>query len=243
MNTRPLRRNHLALPITALAAACLVASPEALAGRPMATEDAALSEAGSCQVEVWTERGRDERYHWVKPACVPFEHIEFALGGARVRADDGERSSLIEGHIKYLLRESTGQQAGYGLFLGEHRDRSAPGRAGERVLKAMTTVPLIDETLVVHLNAGVSRERDGTSRRVRGLWSAALDRELGGQTRGFVEAFGTGSDRPSWQVGLQHQLAPGRLQLDASVGSVVGRWRDNRQLSVGLVIFAPGLLR
>jgi hypothetical protein len=242
MKPFPSRPSCLTLQLTA-AAALITAASTAAAGRPMATEDAAISDAGSCQLEVWSERSRDERSHWVKPACTPVDNLELALGVARVHGDGSGRSSRIEGHLKYLLRETTAQQSGYGLFLGELRDRGQPARAGERVLKGMTTIPLADEALVLHLNAGLARQRGDGSRRIRGLWSAALDRELGGQTRGFVEAFGTGGDRPAWQAGVQHQLVPGRLQLDASVGSVAGRWRDTHQVTVGLVVFADALLR
>ncbi len=244
MTDRLRRPRALAASVSlAFALTGLAAAPTAWAGRPMATEDASVGDAGTCQLEAWTERSRADRSHWLKPSCVPFGSTEFALGAARVRDDAGERSSRLEWHVKHLLRETTGEQAGYGLFLGALRDRSAPGRSGERALKAMATLPLDGETLVMHLNAGLVRERNDGQRRTRALWSAALDRELWSETRGFVEAFATGSDRPAWQVGVQHQLLPGRLQVDAGIGSVAGRWRDTRQATVGLVFFTPALLR
>ncbi|MBA4151384.1 MAG: hypothetical protein C0509_02385, partial [Acinetobacter sp.] len=65
---------------------------------------------------------------------------------------------------------------------------------------------------------------------------------VGENTRAAVESFGQLGERPNWQAGMLHEVIPGTLQIDASVGSEFGHWRGTRLVTMGLVWFSPVFL-
>ena len=54
----------------------------ARAGAPLVTDDAAIVESKSCQVESWIDFARDARAYWAVPACNFTGHFELSVGGA-----------------------------------------------------------------------------------------------------------------------------------------------------------------
>ena len=52
-----------------VAAAFVMCAGAALAGRPLATDDASVPDPGSCQIEAWVERPRDGHALVLAPAC------------------------------------------------------------------------------------------------------------------------------------------------------------------------------
>jgi hypothetical protein len=38
-------------------------------GATLVTDDAGIADPGTCQLEAWTQRGRDRSEHWLLPAC------------------------------------------------------------------------------------------------------------------------------------------------------------------------------
>lgn len=225
-----------------LGAALLAA--QAHAGRPMATDDAAVVEHGACQIELWTERAREpgasSNALWAKPACNPFGHTELALGGGRVR-ESGERASPVIWHAKHLLRPFSDTQTGFAVAASGERDRRIhAGSAGDLAVAGIASIPLAGTSLLAHLNLGVQRLREDERWKNRAAASGALDWGLAEDTRGSAELMAVAGQRTQWQLGLRHELVPGRLQLDTSVGSPVGRWNE-RVLTVGLVVFTPSL--
>jgi hypothetical protein len=227
------------LPLAAALTAALATPTTAHAGRPLATDDAAVVEAGSCQLEAWTARERGARGLWLNPSCNLTGQTELALGGARVRADGEDRVSVLTWQAKHLLRAHDASQAGYALALGGERARLA----GERslFLNGIATLPLGSVNRLLHLNLGAVRAPEDGGPRRRALWGLALDGEVAADTRASLESFGLGGERARWQAGLAHEIVPGRLQIDASVGSALGRWRDTRSVTLGLVFVTPVL--
>lgn len=211
------------------------------AGRPLATDDAALVDAGACQLETWIERGRDSRATWLNPGCNPFGRTEFAFGGARVRPDDAPGYTLRAWQIKQMLREHGAAHAGFALALGGQRQHQ--GDAREVFLNGIATFPLAGEARLLHVNLGGLRARDADGRHVRATWGLAYDAEVMSATRASLEIFGTSGERAHWQFGLRHELVPGHVQLDASVGGAIGRWSETRLVTVGLVFVSPAFLR
>ena len=69
----------------ALAALLLLAlaAREAIAARPMITDDARVVDPKACQVESWVRRNRESTEAWALPACNPTGHFELTFGGAR----------------------------------------------------------------------------------------------------------------------------------------------------------------
>lgn len=213
----------------------------AQAGRPMATDDAAVVESGACQLEIWIERARDSRGTWLNPGCTPSGGTEFSLGGARVREDGASTFTVHQWQIKQMLRAYDETQTGFALAIGGQRVRL--GDARESFLNGISTVPLAGEAHLLHLNLGALRTRNEDRRRTRATWGLAYDVEVATATRAALETFGTSGQRANWQFGLRHELVPGRVQLDGSVGSAIGRWSDTRLFTVGLVFVSPAFLR
>lgn len=213
----------------------------AQAGRPLTTDDAAVIDAGACQLETWVERARDSRSTWINPACNPFGTTEFALGGARVREDGNDTLKVRHWQVKQRLRAHDESQAGFALAVGGQRERNGLGR--ETFLSGIATLPLVGDAQLLHLNLGVLRARDEVLRRTRAAWGLAYDAELAGSTRASLETYGTAGERANWQLGLRHELIPGHVQLDASVGSAFGRWSESRIVTFGLVFVTPAFLR
>lgn len=236
----PCRPHYLRDRLAVLALAASLA-PTVDAGRPLATDDAAVVAPGACQLESWLERGRDERALWLNPGCNPFGATEFALGGARIRPDGERRFSVVRAQVKHLLRPFDDNTPGFAVALGGSRARGTDQR--ERSLNGIVTVPLAGESTLLHLNAGASRLRDGAERETRATWAAALDQQLRDGTRAAAEVFGATGERARWQLGLKHELVPGHLQLDASVGSAFGRWSSTRVFTIGLVAVTPAFPR
>ncbi len=223
-----------------LALAFSTAMLSAQAGRPLATDDAAIVDHGACQLETWIERRRDGRGTWLNPGCNPFGRTEFSLGGARMR-EDGASFTLQQWQIKQMLRDYDATQPGFALAVGDHWVRHGGARAP--FLNGMATLPLLGEAHLMHISLGAVRVRDAEGRRSRATWGLAYDTEAAGATRVSLETFGTSGERPNWQLGVRHELVAGHVQLDASVGSAFGRWPQSRLLTVGLVFVSPAFMR
>lgn len=242
--TRPLTTPRAA-PAAALLLAAGLSLPPAQAGRPLATDDAAVVAPQACQLELWHERSRGSRAQWANAGCNPFGSTEFALGASRLR-EDGERATPTAWQVKHLLREVQDDAPGFAVALRGERDRRVHAglRLGDTAFNAIATWPLRSDALVLHANLGLLRQRDATGEgpraRSRGTWAAALDGQAAAATRWSLEAYGAGSERPQWQAGLRHEVREG-VQLDFAFGAQAGRWNTTRQASVGLVIVAPVL--
>jgi hypothetical protein len=143
--------------------------------------------------------------------------------------------------VKQLLRAPEESRTGFALAIGGQRERR--GLARETFLNGIATLPLAGRTQWLHLNLGVLDAKDDLLRRTRATWALAYDAEVASRTWASLESFGTAGQRASWQLSLRHELLPGRVQLDASVGSAVGRWSASRIATVGLVVVIPAPLR
>ncbi len=224
-----------------LALGCCLSILPAHAGRPLATDDAGVVEHGACQFELWTERGRDSRAHWLNPGCNPFGHTEFQFGAARTR-ESGEGSyTVYRWQIKQRLREYDETQFGLALALGQQRQHQLGTR--ESFVNGIISLPLSGPSQLLHFNLGGARERKDTGHRNRATWGLAFDTELRSDTRLSLESFGRSGERANWQLGLRHQLVAEQLQIDVSIGSAWGRWSNTRFLTLGLVWVSPAYLR
>lgn len=219
----------------------VAAALPAQAGRPLVTDDAAVVETGACQLETWIERTRDSHSTWLNPGCNPFGSTEFSLGGARVREVDASAFTIQQWYIKQRLRAYDETRSGFALAIGGQKVRHEDAR--ESFLNGIATVPLAGEAHLLHLNLGALRARNENRHRTRATWGLAYDAELASATRAALETFGTSGQRANWQLGLSHELVPGRVQIDGSVGSAIGRWSDTRVFTVGLVFVSPAFLR
>ena len=225
----------------AVAAVCAVLALPALAGRPLATDDAAIVESGACQLEIWREYQRDAHATWLNAGCNPFGSTEFAFGVARIRPDDAAPLGLRQWQVKQMLRAHDDEQTGFALAVGGQRTRHTDAR--NVFVHGIATLPLAGEARVLHLNLGALRTHEDGRHRNRAIWGLAYDAEVAAATRASLETHGVSGERARWQFGLRHEWLPGHVQIDASIGSGLGRWNDERLLTVGLVFVSPPFLR
>ena len=80
----------------AIATVLMLCWTSARAGAPLITDDAAIVEAKSCQLESWIEFAHGARAYWAMPACNFTGNLELAVGGAGVNPD-GTSSSYQYG--------------------------------------------------------------------------------------------------------------------------------------------------
>lgn len=217
----------------------------AQAGRPWNTDDAGVIDAGACQLEAWTEQVRHDGHtapaYWLNPGCTPVERTELSFG---VGWDDDDDTHLTAWQVKHQLRDLSDQAPGFALSLGSDRDRRIhDDLLGDMTFNGITSVPLQGEALVAHVNLGVTHHRDEDHGwETRANWGSALEWQWLPQTHLGAEMFGLGGQRPSWQLGARHELLAERLQLDVSFGAPVGRWHEERTLTLGVVLVSPAFL-
>ncbi len=208
---------------TTLGVGILIAtvSTEALAGAPLITDDAAVIEAKSCQLESWMEAARDARAYWLVPACNFAGKVEMAigLGGAN---PDGEPNSR-----QYALQAKTvfGQgEDGFwsvGAVGGVLRD-SGPVQDGASAwsyyAKALLSLYPSD-ALEVDLNLGANNVYGAGATLVAG---AAVQFALIPRATLFAEVFRDERGPGKYQVGTRYAFIPSRLEAYVSYGNRLG---------------------
>ena len=130
----------------------------ARAGAPLVTDDAAIVESKSCQVESWVDLARDARAYWVVPACNFSGHFELSVGGAGISPDEVPSSIWYAGQAKTVFGQggdgfwSVGAVAGLIHDTGEvANDASSETYYGKTLLSLYP-----NEVLEVDLNLGGS---------------------------------------------------------------------------------------
>lgn len=135
----------------------------ALAGRPLATDDAAVADTGGCQVETWLERSPDERAYVLAPACGIAERWELGADVTRIRsAGDGETALGLA--VKWLplahpLDTPLGALSlGVKVALGADQSRGSGWRVESTGALALASLEF-RPSIQIHLNLGPVRQR------------------------------------------------------------------------------------
>lgn len=158
---RTMAPQHLAF--CALACAPLLA----MAGRPLATDDAAVAEAGTCYIEAWAEKSGPDRAWVAAPACGVAPGWELGGDYTRPRPADplrAEAGLLVKwvpeawsfktawGELGLGLKASAGWQQPGGPGASSSWQASGSALLGLASLK-------INDSLTLHANLGVQRDR------------------------------------------------------------------------------------
>lgn len=148
-----------------LGLAPLLVAPLAWAGRPLATDDAATADAGTCQVETWVERDRDSRALVLSPACGLAPGIEVGADYTRPDPRDTVRAEagLALKWAPEAARTSTALgELGFGIkaALGGEQPTDAGWRTATTGLLGLASLD-IGEAWSVHANLGPVRDRIG----------------------------------------------------------------------------------
>jgi len=208
---------------SAFCAGALVAffSPVAHSGAPLVTDDAAIIEAKSCQLENWIEASHGARAYWVVPACNFTGRVEWAIGGAGVNPADSS------GSVWYALQAKTVFAQGGDGFWSVGAVGAAIRDTGPTASDASSTTyygkALLSlypsELLEVDLNLGGSNVfgagatvTAGVAAQYEVLPHAALLAEI------FRDERGPGK----FQLGVRYAFIPSRLEGYLSYGNVLG---------------------
>lgn len=218
---RNLQRNTQ-LPVLALG--LLLAAPDAPAGRPLTVDDAGIAAPNNCQLESWVETSGGKSASWAMPACNFTGNWELALGAASLPVEQGHRmAAVLQG--KTVLRPLADNGWGMGLVLA----RQAGAQAATSINLPVSLAWQGQNTLL-HANLGAIRPQGA---RTAATWGLALEHQLGELTGIGLERYGQHGEAATTQIGLRHDIVPGRLQLDASWGRKSGQPRGN-SWSLGL---------
>lgn len=225
--------------ITMSAAMILIAAGwNALAARPLVTEDASILDPKACQMEYWMHESPDSRRYWVAPACNPWSEggAELSIGAARRREAGGTFQSELMLQAKTLFRPTETNDWGAGLVAGTVKHRQLEG-SREWYVTVPLSLSTYDDKLMWHANVGWLREQD--TRKDLGIWALAVEGQVTGRFTVLAEVFGLHEGNPSYQLGFRFELAP-RVLVDATYGNSFGS--EDKSLSVGVHIETPPFL-
>lgn len=202
------KQEILSLPALFLGTALLCSS--AIAGRPLAVDDAGVDPTGTGQIEAWLAQAPGARVYSIAPTYAPLDGLEL---GALLARDQRASVTLSALQAKWLITPSRETGCNVGAVAGLGR---ATGSPNSTYLNGLFTCnhPDLGST---HLNLGVTKLRHAGSRLD---WGVAYEKPVGSVTPS-IEWFGSERAKPTVQVGLRGDIAKG-VQLDGSIGRSAG---------------------
>ena len=220
-----------------------LAAREAIAARPMITDDARVVDPTACQVESWVRRNRESTEAWALPACNPTGHFELTFGGARTW-EHGE-SAFTDQQIqaKTVLRPLETDGWGLALAVGTVRHpkrETANGWPGDAYFYVPVSIAFNNDAWVVHLNAGAVNRRD--EKRTLATWGFGNEIRLRDDLLFIPEIFRSERGRPFYQAGFRYWVVKDRLQIDATYGNRAVSNTGERWFSIGLRVLSPPFL-
>ncbi len=213
----------------------LFVSNLALAARPLVTDDARLTKAGSCQVESWGRTHATGNEFWALPACNPFGNFEMTLGTAISAVDQQQPASDLIVQAKTIVKELTTNGWGIGFAMGvaKHQGDNVPGPNG--VGSTYAYVPFSrsfsDDQLIMHINLGYISFRKSSQDSL--TWGIGSEYKLHPKLLHVLEIYGDHRASPFIQTGLRYSIVPDILQVDTTVGKQLNG-NDIQWLSIGV---------
>lgn len=214
---------------------CALVSGVACAARPFVTDDARLTNAGSCQLESWSRFYRESAELWALPACNPFGNLEITAGMGVAKADQESGTSDQVFQLKTLFRPLVANDWGVGFAVGTVRHPAVnpgPNQLGNTYAYVPFSMSVFDDRAVLHANLGLLHDRRSSDDRV--TWGVGAELRLAERWLGIVETFGDNHDKPFWQLGARYSLVPDRVQIDATLGHRFSGEATERWFSFGL---------
>ncbi len=212
IRTRPI------LPALWLATLTALVALPAQAGRPLATEDADLLDAGACEWESFAAHTRASgeasvRAWATQVGCGVGWRSQAALAYSRARSDGASTSGWLLGGKTGLLPREDGQ-TGLTLAWGLAATRE-PGQSMKHELTYLNLVATrgFADGLTGHANLGWLRSE--SARASTTTWNLALEQAVGGGVDLLGEVYGDDRARPWLGLGLRW-AASERLSLNAS---------------------------
>ena len=245
------------LPLPALALIAFLAARGALAARPLVTDDARVVDPGGYQIETFVkaQRGVKATEFWFVPAANfggALDRVEFTLGGNRIWSNAEGDSNLLYFQAKTLLKPLASNGVGFALTAGVARlspgmplevvetpfgTVTTQGEAADAVhydpyLNAIASVSALDDALVIHFNAGATR--DTSNNTTVGNWGVGMEIAFGERFFGIAESYGVSDQKPAYQAGIRYWVIPTRLQVDGTYGWQHSSPANLNWISVGM---------
>lgn len=136
----------------------------AVAGRPLATDDAATAAAKTCQVETWIEKQSSDHAWVFSPACGLVDGVELGLELVRpesMTAAKAEAGWALKWAPSFLQNTSAWGDFNLGVKLsGGHIKPVDQGWRGVDHGYLLLASWMPNETWTVHVNAGRSHDRE-----------------------------------------------------------------------------------
>ncbi len=218
------------------ACACLLAfaAPSAHAGRPMTVDDAAIVDAGKCQLETYALHARESNADefWATPACNVGGSWELAAGAAWAE-DEVQRSHLGRLQAKTVFKPLEAGGWGIGLVLAD-QFRGDRGLDGDLSANVPLSFSLRDDSVLLHVNAGVMRTY--ARRMVDATWGLGAEFKLNERHSLTAETYGQQRAGSRYQLGYAHALIPDHLQIDGTWGQRLARGGKEPVVTLGLVL-------
>lgn len=220
--------------------ACLLA-PDALAGRPLTTEDAAILEEKACQLETWVDRTRNATVGWLVPACnFGGLDVEWQVGFAREWSGGSSRLPEAYAQAKGLLRGLTEESPwGVGWVVGVARRPTNEQYKGWDNPYVLVPVSWAVGDFNFHVQPGWARDRE--NKRDLAVWGVAVE-HTSKPLDIVAEVFGQNSEKPFVRAGLRWTPIHEHLDIDLTYVTRIGGTRDERLVSLGLVWYGPPFL-
>jgi hypothetical protein len=211
----------------------------AQATRPMVVDDAAITSAGNCQIESWTQRTSGQTEYWTMPACNVAKAWELAAGLGRISTDGygtAYRSGVVQ--AKTVFRSLKKNDWGVGLTIaGQFRQGS--GFDGDLSVLVPVSLSLLNDQVLVHANAGWLRAH--ASGQQNAFWATGAEWAVFPRLALTLEAYGTGSGHEFTQAGARFTIIPDKFAFDTGVGSRIRRLGAERYVTIGLTVAVPTL--
>lgn len=233
----PLRSNHFSFKWISFVLLFAVL-PVAQAGRPMAIDDATLTNAKGCELETWTQKNRSSTEYWSLPNCNVNGNLELTLGAGRIVSNDGTKNvGVLQAKTLLKLLEPNGW--GAGLVVGNqfNPDKSI---AGDWYVNLPVSFSLQDDRFLVHLNSGWLHDKE--VQHDLATWGIGSELQITKRTAFTSEIYRQDVGKPFFQLGIRHQLISNLMQIDASYGDHFTGSDTDRFFSIGIVLTVDALV-
>jgi hypothetical protein len=207
--------------VAAIATVLMLCWTTARAGAPLVTDDAAIIEAKSCQLESWIELAHGARAYWALPACNFTGDFELSVGGAGVNPDGTPSSHQYGVQAKTVFGSGGDGFWSVGAVGGVIRD-TAPveSDASSMTYYAKALLSLYpSEALEVDLNLGGSNVFGAGATVTAG---AAVQYEVLPRATLLAEIFRDERGPGKFQLGARYAFDPAPIEAYVSYGNRLG---------------------
>ena len=213
----------------------LLAPKMAQAARPLVTDDARLTKAGSCQLESWMRINNSSDELWALPACNPSGNFEVTLGTSLAKSDGQKVSPDYIVQAKTIFKALKTNDWGFGFAVGhahhQSNDYPGPNGVGSTYVYVPISISLADDALITHINLGYLHNKSTSKDSV--TWGVGGEFKCRENLLYVLETYGDQRASPFIQTGFRYSVIPDVVQIDTTVGKQLNA--DNvHWLSIGI---------